>query len=72
MAGRGISRVPGDNFTTLIEGVLVDTLALCVTAIDPEDMLHLEAVDSTGSETADSLTEIRAVERGSIVGHFGR
>jgi alkaline phosphatase len=56
--------VTGDDLTMLIEGVLVDKLALNITAIDPEHMSLLVEAVSTGSGIAGNLTELRNLESG--------
>jgi len=56
--------VTGDNLTTLIEGVLVDKLALNITSIDQQQISLLTEAVSTGSGIAGNLTEIRNLESG--------
>jgi alkaline phosphatase len=54
----------GDDLTMLIEGILVDKLALNITAIDPEHMSLLTEAVSTGTGIAGNLTELRNLESG--------
>ena len=56
--------VTGDELSILIEGVLVDKLALNITATDPEHMSLLTEAVSTGTGIAGNLTELRNLESG--------